>query len=309
MMKKLLYLSLVVFTTLLFGSGACATGKPLVMSDLDEVGWDNTTSFQCYLSSALKLEKLPDDDSVVSFDKYGNANVRDSRGTIELPVSLAGRIVKHNKRDQYLYVAFEEGDATLPFALGRDGKFNLMYTVDEGYQKGVRFVEYEGIRYKPVFGGQTPHLNVVINRTQSETRRQMQGIQARAASSKEDAAKQASEEFLEKLTEDVVVAIMGIASEDTETAKFIQDELQHLLVNAKKFTVLNRDLLDAVYAERNFQYSGEVSDSQIIDMGKMSGATVVIAGDISGTGKDRRLNLKAIDLLTGTILAYPRVEF
>jgi hypothetical protein len=38
----------------------------------------------------------------------------------------------------------------------------------------------------------------------------------------------------------------------------------------------------------------------------MSGATVVITGDISGSGNDRRLNLKALDVLTSKILADAR---
>jgi TolB-like protein len=301
-MKKRLYPVFAVFTALVFWG--CATGQPLLMSDLDEFGWENTVSFQCYLSSGLKLEKLPDDGaSTVSFDNEGAAEVRDSRWTIDLPVSLMGRIVNYHKRDLYLYVAFEESDDALPFARDREGRFSLMTTRDLKYQNGVEFVEYAGVRYKPNYRGKAPYLNVIINRTQSEMRRLMQGAQVRAASGREEAANRASERFIDSLEEGATVALMGISSGDTETAAFIMDILQDRLVNANKFKVVDRKSLDAVYAERNFQYSsGDVDDDSMISMGKTLGANIVITGDISGSGNNRRLNLKALDVETSVIV-------
>jgi hypothetical protein len=302
-MKKIFCSVFAVFTALVFWG--CATGQPLLISHLDEVGWENTVSLQCYLSSGLRLEKLPDDTAVmVSFDREGAAQVRDSRWTIDLPVSLSGRIVDYHKRDQYLYVAFEDGDAGLPFARDKDGRFSLMTTRDLKYQNGIEFVEYEGVRYKLNYrSGKPPYLNVIINRTQSDLRRQMQGSQVRATSGREEAANRAGDKFISGLQEGATVALMGISSRDTETAGFVMDILQDRLVSANKFKVVDRKYLDAVYAERNFQYSsGEVDDDSMVSMGKMLGANVVITGDIGGSGNSRRLNLKALDVQTGEIL-------
>jgi TolB-like protein len=305
-MKKVLFLTLVVFTAAFFGG--CASGRPLQLSDLDEVGWDNTAFFQCYLSSSLTLEKLPDDDAaLVSFDNDGAAHVRESRWSIDLPSSLEGRIVEHKKRDLYLYVAFEEGDAALPFAKDKDGRFSLITTINDKYQNGVEFVEYEGVRYRPRYSGKAPHLNVVINRSQSDMRRQMQGTQARSAASVEEAVQRASEKFIGGLPEGATIALTGVASTDTETAAFVMDGLQQLLVDAAQFKIVDRKSLDAIYAERNFQYySGDVDDNSMVSMGKMLGATIVITGDISGSGSNRRLNLKALDVKTSEILVSAR---
>jgi TolB-like protein len=279
------------------------------MSDLDEVGWENTAAFQCYLSSDLKLEKLPG-DSIVSFDKYGAVQVRDTRGSIALPASLAGRILDYDKRDQYLNVAFEDGDAALTFSVDKDGRFSLMTTVDSKYQNGVRYVEYEGVRYKPNYSGKKPHLKVVINRTQSDLRRQMQGSQVRALSGREEAVKRVSEKFINSLPENAIIAVMGVSSKDTEAAAFISDELQYRLAEANKFKVVDRNdrkSLDAIYSERDFQYySGEVDDDSMVSLGKMLGANIVITGDISGSGSSSRLNLKALDVQTGEILVTAR---
>jgi TolB-like protein len=308
-MKKIGFLMFAVFAAA--GFWGCATGQALSISDLDEVGWDNTTSFQCYLSSALTLEKLPDDSAtLVSFDNDGAAHVRDARWSIDLSSSLEGRIVRHSKRDLYLYVAFEEGDATLAFAKDRDGRFSLVSTIDAKYQNGVEFVEYEGFRYRPRYLGKPPYLNVVINRSQSAMRRQMQGAQAQAASSAEEAMRRASEKFITGLPENTTVALTGIASKDTETAAFIMDGLQDLLVSAAKFKIVDRESLDAVYSERNFQYySGDVDDNSMVSMGKMLGANIVITGDINGSGSSRRLSLKALDVQTSEILVTAREPF
>jgi hypothetical protein len=300
-MRKLLFPAFALAAALVFWG--CATGQPLLMSDLDEVGWENTVAFQCYLSSNLKLEKLPDDSAaVVSFDKYGAANIRDTRGSIELPASLMGRIVEHHKRDQYLKVAFEDNDATLTFAIDRDGRFSLMTTVDLKYQNGVEFVEYSGSRYKPGYLGKVPYLNVIINRSQSDIRYQMQGSQVRALSGREEAVNRASEKFINSLPENKTIAVTGVKSRDTETAAFITNMLQNRLVDAKKFTVVNREDLDAINSELQFQYSEDVDDASKVALGRRAGADIVIIGDISGSGNDRRLNLKAVDVEKNVIL-------
>jgi TolB-like protein len=303
-MKKLRHPALALCVAVVLG---CATGKPLLISTIDEVGWENTAFFQCFLSWGLELKKLPDDSSVaVSFDEEGAALVREPRWTIDLPASLEGRILNYNKRDQYLYVAFEEGDAALPFAKDRDGRFSLAVTVDTKYQNGVGFVEYEGFRYKPDYIGKLPYLNVVINRTQNELRRQMQGSQTQAASAREAAVNRASEKFIAALPANAIVAALNVASQDAETAVFIVDELEYQLVEANKFKIVARKSIDAVRSEQNFQASGAVSDESAVSIGNMLGATIVITGDISGSGNSRRLNLRALDVQTGEIIVTAR---
>jgi PBP1b-binding outer membrane lipoprotein LpoB len=304
-MKKNFYPAAAVFGVLVLSG--CATGKPLLMSDLDEVGWNNTASFQCYLSSGLKLEKLPDNSAaVVGFTEAGAAEVREARWTIDLPVSLEGRILDYHERDQCLYVAFEEGGATLPFARDKDGRFSLMTTIDSKYQNGAEFVEYEGIRYKPGYYGKVPYLNVVINRTQSDLRRRMQGTQVRAVSGTEEAVDRAGEKFITTLPEKAVIAVLNVASGDTETAVFVMDELEYRLVEANKFKIVDRKTLEAVRSEQNFQASGNVGDDSAVSIGHLLGAGIVITGDISGSGNSRRLNLKALDVQTGEIVVTAR---
>jgi TolB-like protein len=307
MMKRSFY---AVFAVLMAaGFLSCATGKPLLISDLDRIGWENTASFQCYLSGELKLTKLPDPSGAVnvSFNPEGAARVEEARWTITLPASLEGHILRSHQRDQYLYVAFEEGDAVLPFARNRDDRFSLAITIDSNYENGVGFVEYEGVRYKPVYPGPNPPtLNVVIVQTESSLRRQMQGSQVRAVSTREEAVNRISEKFIAALNEGSVIAVLNIAAEDKEAVAFITGELEHQLVESGRFKIVDRKSLDDVRSEQDFQLSGNVSDESAISIGNMLGAHIVITGDISGSGTSRRLNVKALDVVTGEIVSSGR---
>jgi TolB-like protein len=286
----------------------CAAGpRPLALADLDRIGWEKTAFFQCYLSSPLTLTRLPDDSPAdVYVDKEGAVRIRETRGTVVLPSSLQGRVLRSDKRDLYLYVAFEEGGAVLPFAKDKNDRFSLMPTIDMKNQDSAEFIEYEGSRYKI---SSRPHLNVVINETQADLRRQMGGSRARAESQTEEVAGRASEKFIDGLPERSVIAVLNISSGDKETAVFIADELEFRLGDSKKFKIVDRKSLDAVRSEQRFQVSGEVSDESARSIGNMLGADIVITGDISGTGNTRRLTLKALDVATAEIVSTAREAF
>jgi len=105
------------------------------------------------------------------------------------------------------------------------------------------------------------------------------------------------------------LAIISIASPDTDMAEFVIEELTYMMVSSRKFTVVDRKGLDAIMAERKFQYSGEVDDNSAVSIGKMLGASIVITGSISGSGSTRRLSAKALDVMTAKIEAMAREAF
>jgi TolB-like protein len=298
----------VFFVFMVLSFTGCVTGKPLLLEDLEKIGWDNAGSFQYYLSSRLTLTKLPDVSgrTAVNFSGEGAAYIRDPRWTIVLQPSLEGRVIDYHRRDQYLYVAFEDGEAALPFGRDKKGMFSLILTVDGNYEGGVEFVEYEGARYKPDYSGSLPHLNVVINRSQDVLRRQMQGSRVGTVSGTEEAINRAGEKFIGALPENAVVAVLNISSNDRNTAVFILEELEFQLVESGKFRVVDRNSPEAIRSERDFQLSGEVSDESAVSIGNLLGANIVITGAISGTEGARRLTLKALDVQTAEILVTAR---
>jgi TolB-like protein len=100
-----------------------------------------------------------------------------------------------------------------------------------------------------------------------------------------------------------IVNISSVNNNDQPEANFIMEELSVLMVNSKKFTVVDRQTLDTIRMEQNFQMTGEVGDDSAISIGKFLGANVVITGSIAGAGNQRRLRLKALDVLTAQVLA------
>jgi hypothetical protein len=99
------------------------------------------------------------------------------------------------------------------------------------------------------------------------------------------------------------LAIVGVTAPDPNEATFYLNELTLQFVNSKNYTIVERSNIDAVFAEQNFQLSGYVDDNAFVSIGKFIGAQVVVIGEISGTGAQKRLIIKAIDVLTSKILA------
>jgi TolB-like protein len=115
-----------------------------------------------------------------------------------------------------------------------------------------------------------------------------------------------SEKFITELPGKAIIAVLNISSSDAASAVFIADELEFRLSDSKKFTVVDRKSLDTIRGEQRFQLSSEVSDESAHSIGKMLGASIVITGNISGTGSARRLTLKALDVETAEIISTAR---
>jgi hypothetical protein len=104
------------------------------------------------------------------------------------------------------------------------------------------------------------------------------------------------------------LAIVGVTSNDPNEATFYLNELTINFVNARRYTVVDRNDIDKVLTEQNFQMTGNVSDESFVSIGKFIGATVVVTGSITGTGSQKRLVVKAIDVLTSEILGMASVQ-
>ena len=123
------------------------------------------------------------------------------------------------------------------------------------------------------------------------------------AFSLETAVNNAAKKMIDGIPSGATVAVLSIATNDIEVAEFIIGEIPYLLVEARKFKVVDRSSLDKVRAEQGFQISGDVDDNTAISIGKMAGASIVITGSVSGSGATRRLRLQALDVQTVEILA------
>jgi len=67
-------------------------------------------------------------------------------------------------------------------------------------------------------------------------------------------------------------------------------------------TVIERQMIDLVLREQNFQLSGYVSDSDLVSIGNLAGANIIVIVDIAGTAAQRRLQVRVLDIRAGTII-------
>ena len=123
------------------------------------------------------------------------------------------------------------------------------------------------------------------------------------ARSLEDAVYRAAGVLIGSIPNGATLAVLSIATADPELAEFVVEELAYLMVEARRFRVVDRRSLDAVRAETRFQISGDVDDSSAVTIGRMLGASMVITGSVSGSGATRRLRAKVINVQTAEILA------
>jgi hypothetical protein len=124
-----------------------------------------------------------------------------------------------------------------------------------------------------------------------------------SAFSLENAVIRAAQKMIDGIPSGATVAVLSISTNDFEVAEFVVGEIPYLLVEAKKFKVVDRTSLDKVRVEQGFQISGDVDDNTAISIGKMAGASIVITGSVSGSGATRRLRVNALDVQTVEIVA------
>jgi curli biogenesis system outer membrane secretion channel CsgG len=97
------------------------------------------------------------------------------------------------------------------------------------------------------------------------------------------------------MPENSTVAVLNISSNNNEISSFVIDDIMYRLVSTRKFIVVDRNTLDTIRTEQNFQLSGEVDDNSAISIGKLLGAGLVITGSLTGNGSSQRLTIKALN--------------
>jgi len=97
------------------------------------------------------------------------------------------------------------------------------------------------------------------------------------------------------------VVFLNVKSDWPDLSGYILDNLTENAVNDGKFSVVDRQQLDAIRSELNFQWSGEVSDASAQEIGKMLGAQTIVSGVITTIGSVYRIQARAIVVQTAEV--------
>jgi hypothetical protein len=97
------------------------------------------------------------------------------------------------------------------------------------------------------------------------------------------------------------ILVLSIKSEYPLLSDYIIDGLVENIVNDGLFSVVDRQQLEAIKEELNFQLSGDVDDDTAQSIGKMVGAQTIVSGSITIVGDFYRLGMRAIKVETAEV--------
>jgi hypothetical protein len=117
-----------------------------------------------------------------------------------------------------------------------------------------------------------------------------------------DAAIRETSDYLNKqLSKGNKLMILNVQSEFPALSEYIIDELIANTVNDRVFSVVDRQQLNTIRAELDFQMSGEVDDETAQSLGRMAGAQIIISGAVSQLGDLYRLRVRALSVQSAQI--------
>jgi len=118
-----------------------------------------------------------------------------------------------------------------------------------------------------------------------------------------DAAIRETSDYLNKqLPKGNKLVILNVQSEFPALSEYIIDELIANTVNDRAFSVVDRQQLNTIREELDFQMSGEVDDATAQALGRMAGAQIIISGAVSRIGDLYRLRIRALSVQSAEIV-------
>jgi TolB-like protein len=97
------------------------------------------------------------------------------------------------------------------------------------------------------------------------------------------------------------VVFLNIKSDWPDLSEYILSGLMENGVNDGVFSVIDRQQIDVIRQELNFQWSGEVSDKSAQQIGEMLGAQTIVSGTVAKIGSVYRIQARAIEVQTAAV--------
>ncbi|MDR1230313.1 MAG: P13 family porin [Spirochaetaceae bacterium] len=126
-------------------------------------------------------------------------------------------------------------------------------------------------------------------------------LNAQTAMSLNESIDKARQDIENKLPERTKIVVLNFTAPSERFSNYVLEELTARLVNSGKLTVVDRQNLDLIQQEMNFQYSGEVSDGSMQSIGQKLGAQSIVSGSLAEVGGEYRLRFRTISVETAAI--------
>jgi len=104
-----------------------------------------------------------------------------------------------------------------------------------------------------------------------------------------------------RLPKGASVALVSNSRNERELAGMIVSGIIDGFIS-KGITVVDRNSRALAEMERNYQLSGNVSDAEMVSIGKEAGVNTFVMVSVTGSGASRRLSVRLLDVERGTII-------
>ena len=174
-------------------------------------------------------------------------------------------------------------------------------------RNGDGFLEPEeiGIAAGVSAGRELPTIPERLERRQWEAARE---AEAAAVETEQQRRERYESDFYKKLgqIQDKKLAVVGITSGtrtiDEETAGGVMVFIENAFVNVGKVRVVDRQNIAKIVKEYEFQAGDLTDETTAVEIGKLSGADIIVIGSISYVGNIYYLNIKLISVETAEII-------
>ena len=129
--------------------------------------------------------------------------------------------------------------------------------------------------------------------------------QSRSGPSLDDAIRNAALQIQDGLDSGSTVIVYQFQSHNARLSNYVLNDLFDLLVNSRKFTVLDRGAQEVINAELDFQFnqsSGMISDGSLASLTRRIGAQAIITGTLDDAGDEYRFRIRVIGTETAAAI-------
>jgi TolB-like protein len=97
------------------------------------------------------------------------------------------------------------------------------------------------------------------------------------------------------------IAVLNFNSKSDKFSSYVIDELIAYLVDSGNLKVIDRKEIDLIRREQNFQYSGDVDDASMVDVGRMLGAQSIVSGSLTEIDNTYRIVIRVLNVQTAAV--------
>ena len=124
----------------------------------------------------------------------------------------------------------------------------------------------------------------------------------------DQAIREAADRIDERIEAGSKIALLNFTSSSDQFSAYVLDELTANLVDSGKLTIIDRQEIDLIRGEMNFQMSGEVSDESMQAVGRMLGAQSIVTGSLRDIDNAYRIMIRLLNVESAAVEVQYRAD-